>query len=313
MLEKSIKKAVQSKFNRWVKSLPEDLQTVVQNGTVITGGCFPSMIMNEEPNDYDIYFKDYETAKKVAQHYASEWNANRDKAGLDGRKVSVVTDEAGRINMYIGSAGVAGKSKENEESDEDGKPAEVESEEEKYKPVFITSNAISLSDKIQLIVRFYGEPEKIHETFDFVHTKAYWKSWETKIDVTSNELIPTNYKPSLVIPKDVYEAVINKALIYTGSLYPVCSLFRIRKFIKRGWNINAGQIVKIAFQISKLNLSDIPTLKDQLIGVDSTYFNMMIDKLNKFQEKSKEINEQFPELDVRDFGDYLSELIDEVF
>ncbi len=73
-------------------------------------------------------------------------------------------------------------------------------------------------------------------------------------------------------------------MIYIGSKYPVCSLFRIRKFINRGWTINAGQILKIAMQISDLNLQDINVLEDQLIGVDSLYFMNLI-KL--FREKQK--------------------------
>jgi len=53
--------------------------------------------------------------------------------------------------------------------------------EQKYSPVFISSNAITLSDDIQIIVRFYGSPSEIHDTYDFVHTKAYY-------DVGKNQL-----------------------------------------------------------------------------------------------------------------------------
>ena len=78
----------------------------------------------------------------------------------------------------------------------------------------------------------------------------------------------------------------NKELIYAGSLFPICSIIRTRKFIKRGWNINAGQFLKMSLQVSKLNLSQFHVLKDQLIGVDASYFNQILDNF----ENGKEID-----------------------
>ncbi|HXJ41375.1 MAG TPA: hypothetical protein VNH18_18985, partial [Bryobacteraceae bacterium] len=58
-------------------------------------------------------------------------------------------------------------------------------------------------------------------------------------------------------------------------------LFRLRKFIKRGWSINAGQILKIAFQVSELDLNNLEVLEDQLTGVDVAYFVQLITKLKE--------------------------------
>jgi len=159
---------------------------------------------------------------------------------------------------------------------------------EKYSPVFFSTNAITLSDKIQLIVRFYGTPADIHETYDFIHTKAYY-----------------NYKENyLSIPKEVYEHTINKTLKYTGSRYPLCSLFRMRKFISRGWKINVGQIVKMCMQLNDLNLKDINVLEDQLIGVDSVYFMNLIRQFR--DQKSNNINFNID-------TDYVISIIDKIF
>jgi hypothetical protein len=76
-------------------------------------------------------------------------------------------------------------------------------------------------------------------------------------------------------------------LKYNGSLYPVCSLFRLRKFIKRGWSISAGDILKMAMQISEIDLRDPVILRDQLTGVDALYFNMLIDALDKNEQNSE--------------------------
>ena len=68
------------------------------------------------------------------------------------------------------------------------------------------------------------------------------------------------------------KCIINKELIYTGSKYPLCSIIRTRKFIERGYHINAGQYVKMAWQLNKLDLNNLDVFKDQLMGVDSFYW-----------------------------------------
>jgi hypothetical protein len=52
-----------------------------------------------------------------------------------------------------------------------------EIEPEPYRPVFLTTNAITLSDDVQLVIRFYGTPGEIHDVYDFEHCKCYWCSW----------------------------------------------------------------------------------------------------------------------------------------
>ena len=73
--------------------------------------------------------------------------------------------------------------------------------------------------------------------------------------------------------------MLSKQLIYTGSRYPICSLFRLRKFLKRDWYIDAGQILKICFDVNKLNLTDVDVLTDQLTGVDTIYMLALINAL----------------------------------
>ena len=159
---------------------------------------------------------------------------------------------------------------------------------EKYKPVFLSTNAITLSNKIQLIIRFYGEADAIHSNYDFVHVTNYWDSKTQQV----------------VLKQEALEAIINKELLYVGSKYPIASLIRTRKFIKRGWQINAGQFVKIAWQISELDLGNIYILEDQLVGVDSIYFLNFIDTMKKRMLADKNFTLS---------GDYLTTVIDKIF
>ena len=285
MLEKTMKQVLTKKINDWVSTIDdEDVVKAIKDDLVITGGCFTSMIMNETPNDFDCYFKTKESVLKVANYYVDLWrktHKNRECYVLDcdnprDHSEMVKKLDKGRVKIVIPSSGVSGDPDEVRASEElgvedvkelteDAVNEILEKEKKKYFPVFLSSNAITLSDGIQIVVRFFGEPNQVHDTFDFVHTKAYYT------------------KDGVVVPKEVYEAVINKTLIYTGSKYPVCSLFRLRKFIARGWTINAGQILKMAMQISELDLLDIDVLSENLVGVDSLYFLNLIHQFRNQQ------------------------------
>src|SRR5690606_25046051 len=153
-----------------------------------------------------------------------------------------------------------------------------------YRPVFMSTNAITLSHRVQIVMRFYGEPDTIHENYDFVHCTNYWKSWDNE----------------LVLRQPALEALLARELRYVGSKYPICSIIRLRKFIHRGWTINAGQILKMAMQVSELDLKDPAVLEDQLTGVDSAYFIQLMAKLK--EHDPEKVN-----------AAYLVEIIDRMF
>jgi hypothetical protein len=73
----------------------------------------------------------------------------------------------------------------------------------------------------------------------------------------------------------------SKTLVYRGSLYPICSIFRSKKFIERGWKINAGQYLKMVMQIHDLDLQDYVVLEEQLTGVDMAYFSEVLGAVKK--------------------------------
>jgi hypothetical protein len=156
----------------------------------------------------------------------------------------------------------------------------------KYAPILLTNNAITLSDQIQLIIRFYGDPEEIHKNYDFVHCTNYWDSATNKLYLN---------QPAL-------ESIISKTLVYQGSLYPLCSLFRLRKFIQRGWTINAGQILKIALNLQQFDLNNHMVLQDQLMGGDIAYFAELLCKINSTNIVDTDIDYI-----------YICRLIDEIF
>lgn len=300
-------------FNNFLDSIEnEEVKQSLREGTIITGGALVSLLQGDKPHDYDLYFKDFKTCYKVADYFVEKFNEEHKKKASIKIKTSKEINEHStdkwisyenaleeiknngepRIKIFIQSTGVAGE--EDIEDDDmqtnitpDANIDEIE-EKPKYVPKYLTSNAISLSGKIQLVIRFYGDPQEIHENYDFVHCTNYWTSWEKKV----------------TLKLEAVEAIINKELIYVGSKYPLCSIIRTRKFINRGWTINAGQYLKMCMQLNELDLKNIQVLEDQLVGVDSTYFNILISAL---QEKQKSNN------DFKVSSSYVASIVDKIF
>jgi len=309
---KTINSIICRKFDAWLESIEDPVfKALAKDNTVCTGGAIASMLLNEDVNDFDLYFRDYETTKAAAHYYVARFKANPPPKFRGGHNVDIRVDEvedreqAGlkRIRVIVKSAGTASSEGDEGyayfEGQPDGEAAsyiasvldnveegkKAKPEKPSYRPVFLSTNAISLSDDVQIVVRFYGEPEQIHANYDYVHVTNYWTSWQRRVTVNQAALL----------------SLMNKDLRYVGSRYPLCSLFRMRKFIKRGWHITAGQVLKMAVNLQKYNLLDIAVLEEQLTGVDVAYFNDLISRL---QDKSQ---------DTKVDEAYLAELIDKLF
>ena len=311
MKAKTIKAVLRKKTDEWLASIDDEtIRDKIAKNTIITGGSIASMLLGEPVNDFDVYFRNHETALAVAKYYVAKFTPGARK-GVPC-KVSV-WDDGDRIKVVIKSAGIASEAETDKpyeyfEARPDGEasgyigevmndPGEIEDtyqeteqmaleadDKPTYRPVFMSTNAITLSQRLQIVLRFHGEPDKIHENYDFAHCTNYWCSWDGKLELRPQAL----------------EALLSKELRYVGSKYPVCSIIRLRKFIRRGWTINAGQILKIVMQVSELNLKDIGVLEDQLTGVDAAYFIELVDKLR--EKDPEKVNTA-----------YLVEIIDRMF
>lgn len=301
MRAKTIKSILQKKHNDFVNSIEDErVRKLVEKNSIITGGCIVSMLLGEKVNDFDYYFTDKETALAVTNYYVTKFKE------LNPDQDVKVVDDDGRIRIWIQSQGVAGENNPDnyEYFEMNPDPTDAEefieqattildsgeqsSEKPKYRPIFLTSNAITLSDKVQLVTRFYGSPEEIHSNYDFAHCTCYW----------------TSADGVLTLPNEALQAILARELVYRGSKYPIASVIRTRKFIQRGWVINAGQYLKMCMQISELNLKDPAVLEDQLVGVDFAYFQQIIDYLKDRQEKDK---------DFEITAAYIIEIVDRLF
>lgn len=280
---------LKKKIEDWIKSIDdEELRQVVAKNTIVTGGAIASMLLGEKIHDYDIYLKTKESTKALAEYYVKKFME------LNGKKFEDMTisykpevreetiknikgTEEERIVIFMKSAGVASETQDEyryyelggmddatefastlaEEIKDDSKP--------RYRPIFLSQNAITLSDKMQIVIRFYGNPDEIHENYDFQHAKC-WYDYD---------------KNHLHLDPEALECLLSRTLIYRGSLYPIASIFRMKKFLERGWRISAGQQLKIMWQISELDLKNMDVVREMLVGVDMAYLYQLVDALSK--------------------------------
>ena len=310
---KGIVLEVKKKLAEWLDSIGNpEVKKAAEKDVIVTGGSIASMLLGEKVNDFDLYFRTYSTTKMVAEYYVKKFN-DANTLSTDGRatpyqpivkeekRTNIKGQEEERIILWMQSAGVASEDQGEYSYFESLPPSEAaefmestmlnikeaeEAEKSKspYRPVFLSENAITLSHKVQLVTRFYGEPDKIHSNYDFVHATCYY-----------------DYKADrLELPAEALEALLSRTLVYRGSLYPVASIFRAKKFIERGWRITAGQLLKIMWQISEIDLTNPAVLREQLTGVDMAYMWQLIQALQDIEpEKINSV--------------YVAELIDRIF
>lgn len=316
MLGKNIKIHLAKKLTDWANSVDNpEISEIILTKTIISGGSIVSLLNDEEPKDYDVYIKDLESLLKISNYYLDKYKNSYKKLDdndensklkefVDDNKSfciqtcywnndkacwSVIEDnnygkyDDIRLRCFIRSYGAAG---EDVEASLFSLNKIKSNNKDKYYPKLFTNNAITLSDKIQLVLRFYGNADKIRSSFDFVHTLCYYDNSENKLELPSRSL----------------EAIINKELYYIGSKYPLCSIIRTRKFLKKSYTIDASQYLKMVLQLNEMDLTNIHVLEEQLIGVDSVYFYSVINKI----KKDMKIDEK---IDIY----YLIKLITEVF
>lgn len=296
MQNKTIKKVLGKKLEEWLHSIDDiDVQSAARKDVIVTGGSIVSLIMGDKVNDYDVYFRTKETTRIVAQYYVDKFNSQNQHCVVpevrEEKLTNIKGQEEERVVVWVQSSGVAASNDYPVQDDDTEEPEEkleeLDNKGEKYRPVFLSENAVTLSNKIQLVTRFYGEPDKIHDNFDFVHACCYYDHKNNKLET----------------PVEALRSMQSMTLKYRGSLYPLCSLFRLRKFIARGWKIGAGEILKIALQISQIDLTDPYILKEQTTGVDALYFFMVIDAL---KNAPKNDNGCYP-------PEYVIEVIERIF
>lgn len=306
---KTIKKLLHDKVKEWLETITDErVRELAKESVIVTGGSIASMLRKEDVNDFDLYFTNRKAVIALTKYYT---DGIEEITTLYGDLKAVYKDDAmddlnhmewnPRANVYTMAI-------ENLDNDQVamffGERAghevvmarvdDITVERKPYSPLFFSANAITLANQIQIIIRFHGTPAEIHENFDFIHATNYYCFNTNELHTTTAAL----------------EAIITSELHYVGSKYPLTSMIRIKKFLARGYSINAGEQLKMMFQLSLLDLTDPVVLSNQLAGVDIMYFNILIrDMMRAMADPgfkitldwmTKKIDHVFNEIDHKD-------------
>jgi hypothetical protein len=161
-------------------------------------------------------------------------------------------------------------------------------------PYFKSPNAISWKRKahgsrsvfhVQLITRFIGSPREIFDWFDFTIVQG------------SYDFIYRQFE----FGDRFFQDVAARRLVYCGkSKYPICAMYRTKKYMARGYTCPGSTIMHISLSIVRLEIKTYKDLKEQLMGIDTAYLQ---DLLN--QEK---YNDSLPV----DYGVFLADALSSI-
>lgn len=114
---------------------------------------------------------------------------------------------------------------------------------------------------VQLITRFAGEPQKIFDWFDFTITHGAY-----------------DFRDNLFYFGERFLSDLSKRrLVYSGaSMYPICAMYRTKKYVDRGYELPGATIMHIALSIVQLKIETYAELKEQLMGIDTMYLQGLL-------------------------------------
>ncbi len=164
-----------------------------------------------------------------------------------------------------------------------------------YSNTFTSKNALTFyggKNTVQVIIKpglFQDNVKDIVDQFDFTVCQA-------GIDPkTETFYCAPDFFPDLAARRLNYNV---------KAKYPLASLWRSRKYQKKGFTIRASELVKLALRLGEFNLKDIDTLKDQLEGVDSSYLRPFLGYLDG------QLTEENRQIDLDNVYSYLSDYLD---
>lgn len=73
---------------------------------------------------------------------------------------------------------------------------------------------------------------------------------------------------------------ISKVLVFNPNVkYPICSLYRTQKYMKKGYKLSGVELTKLALAINRLTIESYADLKEQLQGIDTLVFEALTNDL----------------------------------
>lgn len=292
-------------FQRFIADIAgfdEDLAEALSQGMYFAGGCLASLLGGDKVNDFDMYFTSRELALRFIDAYRERYSvAAFSVPGYVRRQIKpesapqpaatdteIIADNVGTVgkpNNYLVlldwtnwcRCRTKGKAEADSGDDDANDDVAIEglyhdvaisNDKDGCRPTLVSPNAISLANRMQVVTCVTGPPEELLQDFDFSHCRIAYRPMTVPGHAHSGDRV----RQAFTFEEDTLRALLAKELVVKSASRPLCSLVRMRKFIKRGYRINAGNIMLLAMAFKKLDLRDVNVLREQLLAVDAAYF-----------------------------------------
>jgi hypothetical protein len=114
-----------------------------------------------------------------------------------------------------------------------------------------------------------------------------------------------------LLNENFLEHVARRELYYNiYAKYPLASLFRMRKYIQKGYSISGSEIIKLGLSVNNLKMENYLDLKKQLQGIDTLFLKELTDTLLKPEYAEKRYDFQ---VFINLLDEYFNNRLDEIF
>lgn len=116
----------------------------------------------------------------------------------------------------------------------------------------------------QLIVlpALFGDPATIFTYYDFT------------VCMGAYQFTPDGQDEGFVFGADYFKHIGQRRLVFhTGTMFPICSMLRVMKYIKKGFFITGMELLKIGLSIHALEIETYADLRVQLQGIDTAFLS----------------------------------------
>jgi len=143
---------------------------------------------------------------------------------------------------------------------------------ESFKLIFASENAnlykhTPTNQKYQVIFCSYyleNDPPSVYEHFDYTVCKAAYSFW---------------FDDFYFDPRFFTDLAQRRLFFTQSTLFPINALYRVKKYISKGFTISGSELIKIALAIHNLKINTLSDLKKHLMGIDTVLIKALLNDL----------------------------------
>lgn len=160
-----------------------------------------------------------------------------------------------------------------------------------YTPVFESSCAITYSLSGNYKSPFINSTLKIQLVKLDEYSNLSAKEIIDMFDFTVCQAAYSFKEDSFIINENFLSHLLEKKLVFnTKALYPIVSIFRIKKYEKRGYKIDVLELIKLIMCINQLNLTTYGDVARHIKGFYHNELDLFVSKLNSYEYKNKKFD-----------------------